>query len=128
MMNTTIEQVENIELLPPLPPQHEGYIALRQQGYNPSQAAVSVGYDRSHSNRIEKKYNKYLISGNNKLLKLAHTNVKNMLAEDSQTKDSSRVALVNMIYDRHDPVIRQSVNLNINADISPVDLDKYRNR
>jgi hypothetical protein len=117
---------QEVEILPPLPPQHEGYMILRQQGINKSNAAEMVGYSRPYSQHLDQKFNKYLISGNTKLLKLAHTNVKNMLSEDAPTKDSSRVALVNMIYDRHDPVIRHNQNVNLNVDCTPIDVDRWK--
>ena len=109
-----------------MPIQHQGYVALRAQGINPSNASEMVGYSRPYSKHLEDKFNKYLISGNTKLLKLAHTNVKSMLDPESSTKDSARVALVNMIYDRHDPVVRRNENLNINVNLTPVDVDRWK--
>jgi len=40
---------------------------------------------------------------------------------------TNRLAAAAMVADRVEPMVRQNVNLNINADISPVDLDRYRN-
>jgi hypothetical protein len=41
---------------------------------------------------------------------------------------TNRLAAAAMIYDRTDPLVRRSENLNVNVDCSPVDLSKYRNR
>ena len=41
---------------------------------------------------------------------------------------TNKLAAAAMIYDRIDPLVRRSENLNVNVDCSPVDLAKYRNR
>ena len=127
-MDTAIEQPQNIDILPNLKPQHEAFIMLRENGVCKSKASQMVGFNRGYANKLDDKVSKYLVSKDNKLLKLAHSNLKNMLQPDSPVKDSVRLGCITTVLDRHDPVIRQNVNLNISCDISPVDLDKYRNR
>lgn len=41
---------------------------------------------------------------------------------------TNKLAAAAMVHDRVDPVVRQNMNLNVNAEISPVDLTKYLNR
>ena len=41
---------------------------------------------------------------------------------------TNKLAAAAMIYDRVDPLVRRSENLNVNVGCSPVDLEKYRNR
>ena len=41
---------------------------------------------------------------------------------------TNRIAAAAMVADRTEPITRQNVNLNLNADVAPVDLERYRNR
>jgi hypothetical protein len=41
---------------------------------------------------------------------------------------TNQLAAAQMVYDRADPTVHQAVNINQNADVSPVDLDKWVNR
>lgn len=128
---TEAEDIKTIEIIPTNKPQHEGYVTLRQQGVNQCAAAEMVGYNKSYSPRLEKKYTKYLISGDTKLLRLAKSAVKNIVQGQpfgaiDKVKDSTALQAAQMVYDRNDPVVKINQNLNINCDISPVDLEAYR--
>jgi hypothetical protein len=41
---------------------------------------------------------------------------------------TNRIAAAAMVADRTEPIVRQNVNVNLNADVAPVDLERYRNR
>jgi hypothetical protein len=41
---------------------------------------------------------------------------------------TNQLAAAAMVYDRADPIEHRNINLNLNADLSPIDLDKWRNR
>ena len=41
---------------------------------------------------------------------------------------TNRIAAAAMVADRTEPITRQNVNLNLNADVAPVDLERYRNK
>lgn len=40
---------------------------------------------------------------------------------------SNQLDAAKMVYDRAEPTVHQNVNLNLNAELSPVDLEKYKN-
>ncbi len=40
---------------------------------------------------------------------------------------TNQLAAASMVYDRADPVIHQAVNINLNADVDPIDLERWRN-
>ena len=89
------------------------------------------GYNLSH--RIKKKTGKEVRSlglAESKYVKAAHRAV-HKLARGKKVGDMETVtgptvmAAANAILDRAEPVIRKQVNLNVTADISPVDLNNY---
>lgn len=41
---------------------------------------------------------------------------------------TNKLAAAAMVTDRTEPIVRQNMNLNVNVDIAPVDLSRYRNR
>ena len=109
----------------------QAYKILREQGIKPSIAAKSVGYDPSYGCTLDKRLKKFNIKGNAKLLKSANSALKHLVngerfGDIKEIKDSTVLAAAKEIYDRHEPVIKQSVSVNLNADISPIDLSKYR--
>ena len=42
--------------------------------------------------------------------------------------DTNILAAVSMVYDRYEPAIKQTANLNLNIDCNPVDLSQWSNR
>lgn len=52
----------------------------------------------------------------------------NEVIEKIYPSHTNRIAAAAMVADRVDPVVRQNLNVNANIDISPVNLDNYRNR
>lgn len=41
---------------------------------------------------------------------------------------TNKLAAAAMVADRTEPIVRQNMNMNVNVDIAPVDLSRYRNR
>ena len=64
--------------------------------------------------------------------KLARNAVKAVLKDGEVNGEKASVSAVlaaaSMVKDRTEPIVRQNINLNLNADLSPVDLEKWRNR
>ena len=64
--------------------------------------------------------------------RLARDAVKAVLKDGEVNGEKASVSAVlaaaSMVKDRTEPIIRQAVNLNINAEVSPVDLGKWINR
>lgn len=107
------------------------YRILREQGIDPQTASKSVGYNKGYGYILEGKLKKFQIKGNAKLLKSANSALKHLVngerfGDIKEIKDSTVLAAAKEIYDRNEPVVKQSLNLNLNADISPVDISKYR--
>ena len=113
------------------------YTLLRQNGMNNADASQALeikpasGYSLSH--RINKKVGTRVRSlglSDSKYVKVAHRAI-HKLARGKKVGDMETITgpvvlgAVNTILDRAEPVIRKQVNLNIKADVSPVDLDKY---
>ena len=83
--------------------------------------------------KINKKYAQYSLQ-KPAIVKLAHNAIKDTL-NMTEVVDSSgnvsipshtnRLAAANMVMERSQPVIKQNLNLNVNADVSPVDLSEY---
>ena len=109
----------------------QAYQILREQGMNPRSASISVGYDSNYGYQLEHKLKKFRIKGNEKLLRKASRALNKLVVGErfgdiKEIKDSTVLAAAKEIYDRHEPVVKQSLNLNLNADISPVDISKYK--
>lgn len=92
---------------------------------------VKPGKDitRQHEHRLQKMFEKYSLSSP-KFAKLANKAIEDTLAmrEISGQKPtvSNRLAAASMVLDRIDPIINKNMNVNVNMDVSPVDLTKYR--
>lgn len=109
-----------------------------EHGVDPKTALALVsGNTTPHRDtvaRLREKSNKYALSRPS-MVKKAFTAVQEVLdMKPIKTKDgkeifpshTNRLAAAAMVADRVEPIVKQNVNLNINADISPVDLDRYR--
>jgi hypothetical protein len=133
-MEATAEIIETVPEVEPdhpiaLTPKREGLLALQESGYTIPEAARILGIHSSYAYAVNKKLS---LTGT-KMVRLAAKTVKNCLSGTpwgavDKIKDSTALAAAQMVYDRVQPAIRQNVNLNINADISPVDLGKYASR
>lgn len=112
-----------------LTPKQEGLILLQEQGISIPDAAKMVGIHKDYAYHINKK----LSLTSKKMVLLAHKATKNLLQGKGvgtcdKVKDSTILDAAKMVYDRVEPAVKQSMNLNINSDISPVDLSKYLNK
>lgn len=72
------------------------------------------------------------IKQDRKVLKDAKSTIHSLIVGEpvgkmDRVKDSTALAAATYAWDRYEPTIKQSVNLNINTDLSPVDLSRYRN-
>jgi len=95
--------------------------------------------------RLRAKYKQWSLTSP-QMQKLAHHAIKDTLklkplqiskGKDADGKEiieeiypshTNRIAAAAMVADRVEPVVRQNLNVNANIDISPVNLDNYRNR
>lgn len=131
MLNTEIKEPEVIaEQAEKATDKQMAYGLLRKNGLPVKKAAELIGYNPKYAYQIDKKVGKYDLT-DSKLVSQAHKVVKNIMKGkawgDIETiKDSTALAAAESILDRHQPKVKQSLNLNINADISPIDLSKYR--
>ena len=97
------------------------------------------GKDNIHPNTktdIKKKHDRYSLT-KPKMVKLASKAIEDTLAMQgitdsegnvSMPSHTNRLAAANMVMDRAQPVVRQNLNLNIKADIDPVDLTNYMSK
>lgn len=129
---------ENIPVdLSKLTEKEAAYALLRQSGMMHAEACKALdiktdsGYNLSH--RIKKKTGQPVRSlglADSKYVKAAHRAV-NKLVRGKPVGDMKTVtgpvvmSAVNTILDRAEPVIRKQINVNLKADCSPVNLDKY---
>jgi hypothetical protein len=113
-------------------------MALMEKGMDARTALiVGTGNIDPHRNtvtQVKKKYEKWSLA-RPAMVKLAHQAVQETLAmkpiitsdgKEIHPSHTNRLAAAAMVADRAEPVVRQNVNLNLNAEISPVDLDRYR--
>ena len=115
-----------------LPPKQAAYVLLRENGLKTEEAAKALDYKTSSAYQINAKLKKYSLT-HKKMVKSASKVVQNILdgkawGSIDKIKDNSALMAAQMVYDRIEPIVRQSMNLNVNADISPVDLSKYLNK
>lgn len=97
------------------------------------------GKNKIHPNtktNIKKAYERYSLT-KPKVVKLAHdalldtinmVEVVDSQGNVSKPSHTNRLTGINMVLDRAQPVVRQNMNVNVNADIDPVDLSVYLNR
>jgi predicted transcriptional regulator len=109
---------------------------LQEDGLTGGQIAQALDISHGRVSQVSNKLKLMGISGNIKRLKKAvsaHDKiVKTFLESDiNNLPDKLKLSDVNTcidrVLDRSDPKVSQNMNLNINANISPIDLGKYRN-
>lgn len=113
-----------------LPPKQAAFAILKENGMKTQEAANVLGYKPFSAYNVNAKLNKLKLN-NPKIVKDAHNVVKNILKGEAwgcidKIKDSSALMAASMVYDRFDPAVKQTANLNMNVDISPVDLDRWK--
>jgi len=123
---------------------------LVEAGLSPKQALQAVNYTSKISptsvSTFKQKLKKHSLTAP-KLVKSAHNQIARILAAETReieqqkvTKDGQVIdytetiapsdtnilAAAALVYDRYEPVVRQSVQINI--DVDPINLDAYRNK
>ena len=127
-------------------PKYEAFQILRDNGLNPGRAAQALGMAKQSGYEINKQLDKRYDLTSKKYIKLASKVIKNVLAGEARedqkvsvTKDgqivdyidksypshTNQIAVAQMIYDRVQPLIQRSININASLDIHPVDLSDY---
>ncbi len=108
-----------------------GYILLRNQGMSTADAAKATGYSLGYAYQLEKKLKSYDLTSDFWLSEATKTLKKLMkgkaFGDIKEIKGSTALEATKMVYDRHQPIVRRSENLNLNTEIGFVDLSKYRN-
>ena len=138
--------VKNPQIEKPLPLKYEAFQILKDNGLNQSEAAKALGYSKASGTLITRKLDQRYDLKSDRYVKLASKVIKNVLKgtarEDpkvSVTKDgqvvnyidktypshTNQIAVAQMIYDRVQPLIQRSINLNASIDFHPVDLSEY---
>ena len=107
-----------------------GYILLRKQGMSVADAAKATGYSLGYAYQLEKKLAGYDLT-DEYWLSEATKALKNIIkgktfGEIDKIKDSTIMEAIKMVFDRYQPVVKHSKNLNIEAKVDFVDLSKYR--
>lgn len=113
-----------------LPPKQAAMAILVENGLSTEDAGKALGYTKGTAYVVKTKLNKLSLK-HPKMVKSAASVVKNILSGQpfgavDKIKDSTALQAAQMVYDRVEPAIRQTANLNLNCDISPVDLEAYR--
>ncbi len=115
-----------------LQPDTKRMLQLMDKDISPEDAAKLVkGKDkicRSTKEDLKKKHARYSLT-KPKLVKLAHKAIEETLAmtEVNEVKPSytNRLTAAQMVMDRVEPVVKVNHNLNVNANVDPVDLTAY---
>jgi hypothetical protein len=124
-------------------------IELVERGETPRTALQLVNMTDKISNQavssFKRKFKKHSLT-HPKVVKQAENQIKRILSGESREvkqqkiingqvveytetiapSDTNIISAVSMVYDRYEPVIKQTVSLNI--DVDPVNLDQFRNR
>ena len=129
-----------------LPPKQAAFALLKENGLTNPEAAKILGYSNGTARVISSKINKLSLK-HPKMVKSAARIIKDVLdlkpievertavTKSGQVIDytdniypthTNALTAAAMVYDRVEPAIRQTANLNVNCDISPVDLSQFR--
>ncbi len=109
---------------------HIAFFALRKEGHTVKEACKVLGYNTRTGYYLDKKVRDGDLT-DDYWLSLAAKAMKNVLkgkpfGEVGEIKGSDVMAALKMIYDRKQPAVKRSENMNLNATIDFVDLEKYR--
>ena len=135
----TIEHDPNIK--PPvkekMSPRTDAVCALINAGRDPAEAYALINPDKgpltkANKHELKKKANALALE-DPKRIKAAQKAIDLVLAgkkvgDVKSINTSDVIAAVKMIADRVDPIVNQSLNINANVKISPVDLSVYLNK
>ena len=106
---------------------YEAMGVLMENGLNIPAASKVLGITRQRGHQIAKRFD--LTS--RKYLSLASDRMRNILKCETygsmeKVKDSTVLAAVQMVYDRVQPVVHHTQALNVNIDLDPVDIERFR--
>lgn len=136
MLNTEIKTPELVEDSEEKDKKHYGktkkVMQYMEQGLTPQEAIkLATGKDNPHRNtisQVKKKYAKWSVMHPKRQKQVA--NAVDYLVNSFVSGEKKYAPQVVDLYkeqeDRRNPKVKQSLNLNLNADISPIDLSKYR--
>lgn len=113
-----------------LPLKQLAFKLLKDNGVNNDDASDAVGYKPQTGRVVSSKINKMIFS-DSKMVKSAVKVLKNCMDGNTwgsiqKIKDSTALSAAQMVADRYEPAIKQTQNLNVNIDVSPVDLNEFR--
>lgn len=105
------------------------FALLKKEGMTNPQIAKVLNISPGHAKNISSKLTKYDLT-DTKLVSVAHRSFKKLLrgqpvGDIEKVKDSTVLAATQMVFDRVQPVVRQSVNLNANLNFTEVDLEAF---
>lgn len=138
--NTTHTLLETQSEIPkkgkPLPLKYEAFQILRENGLNQSDAAKALGYSKGSGTLISRKLNQkddLLSKRSVSLAAKAHRLILGSFVDPEKVKLKSSIELkgsdinkaIDRVYDRAQPLIQRSLNLNANVDFHPVALEDY---
>ena len=98
-------------------PKHEGYLVLREQGFNQKEASQMVGFTPSNGCLLDRKLNPKYDLTSDKFTRLASKAVKSLIqgkafGEIEKVKDSTALAAASMVYDRVQPIRGSDSSIN----------------
>ena len=107
------------------------YSLLRENGLSNTEACEGLKIARSRGNQIANKLDKKYDLREETYLKPAQLAIKRILkgktfGEVTTIKDSTVLSAAAMVYDRVDPVVKQSVNLNATVNFVEVNLNEFK--
>ncbi len=111
-------------------PKYEAFQILRENGLSAGKASQALGMSRANGYLMGRKIDTRYDLTSKKYIKLASDAVKNLIQGQpfgsiEKVKDSTALQAAQMVYDRVQPLIQRSINLNANFDCHPVDLEQY---
>jgi predicted transcriptional regulator len=131
------EPVNPITLLEQIPIKYQAIGILQEEGLAKKDIAQALDITRQRVSQVQSRLSSMGITGNVKRLKKAvqaHDKILKSFADNDINKlpDKLKISDVNTcidrVLDRHEPKVNRNENLNLNVDLSPVDLAEFRRK
>jgi hypothetical protein len=121
------------DILATLPLNHQAYGVLRESDFTTCEASKALGITRQQGHNIQKKLDRYMITGNAKLLRDAKKAVSLLVkglpvGQVEKVKDSTVLSAAQTILDRSDPIIHKSQVLSANIQLSSDQVRMFEER